>query len=439
MAAHAVAYHGVARTFQTPSIPRGVSVVDVVASARFQVDPCGMLASVLRLPRYWRSRAADREHALLMLELVGLAAFADEEAGQLSLGMRRLVEVARALCAEPGLLLLDEPASGLSADEVARLGRVVRAAAEAGATVILIEHNFGFVTSVADTAHVLHLGTLLASGAPAELGQDPKVIASYLGEGSASAGVRRPAPAEDAPRRPMLSLEGAVSGHGDLRVLQGVSLDVPAGTIEVVLGRNGVGKTTLLSAIAGQLPLWEGRLTVDGEDLTKVPVYRRTARGVALVQEGKRIFRDRTILENLVLGTHSVDLGRSERRDLCLSLLDDFPVLKDRAHERAGGLSGGQQQMLAIAQALASRPRVLLLDEPSAGLAPSIVEEVFDRVRALADGGLTVVLVEQVADQALRIGDHLTVLDDGRVVASGAPTEFHDGTSLQEAYFGTTV
>jgi branched-chain amino acid transport system permease protein len=459
---HRIAPLGVGRTFQTPSVPRGASAVDVVSSGRFSIDKCGPIASIFRLPKYWRSRQADRREALLLLELVGLTHVADSDASSLSLGQRRMVEVARALCSRPKLLLLDEPASGLSEQEIVRLGQVITAAAGAGATVVLIEHNFSFVSSVADVGHVLEFGKLIASGSLESISRDPQVIESFLGEAPAdaksavssavesaangdlvlaadsTAASRLARAAVRATEGPLLVLRDAVSGYGDLQVLRGVSLDLQEGQIEVLLGRNGVGKTTLLGTITGQNRLWKGSLVLDGQDIRRMPAHRRAAKGIALVQEGKRIFRERTIMENVVLGTFTLSLSRAERRELCDLVIDQFPVLKERSGETAGGLSGGQQQMLAIAQALASRPRVLLLDEPSAGLAPAIVIELFQRVRALTEQGMTILLVEQLAEQALAIADHVTVLDNGRVVATGLPEQFHDQRGLQEAYFGDT-
>ena len=180
-APQAIARLNVTRTFQTPSIPRGVSVLDVVASGRFVANRCGLTTSILRLPRYWRERRADRSEALIPLELVELAHLADSEATQLPLGTRRLVEIARALCADAQVLLLDEPASGLSEEEVETLGRVIRTAAAAGSTVVLIEHNFKFVSNISNVIHVLHTGERIATGSPAEVEADPSVIASYLG------------------------------------------------------------------------------------------------------------------------------------------------------------------------------------------------------------------------------------------------------------------
>jgi branched-chain amino acid transport system permease protein len=182
-----VARSGIGRTFQTPTIPHGVSVLDVVASGRYQADPCGVLSSIFRLPRFWQSRQADRAQAARLLKLVGLSQLAEHEATSLSLGTRRLVEVARALAGEPSLLLLDEPASGLSSAEVSLLGEIIRAVAASGTTVVLVEHNFRFVTSFAETAHVLNVGQRIASGPAATIGDDPAVIESYLGSSVAVA------------------------------------------------------------------------------------------------------------------------------------------------------------------------------------------------------------------------------------------------------------
>jgi branched-chain amino acid transport system permease protein len=449
MAPYQIARSGIARTFQTPAMPRGVSVLDAVAAGSNLVQTSGLFSSVLRLPRYRRARREALAKAHTYLNLMQLGHLANEDASSLSLGTRRLVEVARALSGEPSLLLLDEPASGLATEEVGRLHDLIRLAATDGVTVVLIEHNFRFVSDVSDTVHVLHLGELIASGSAAAIANDERVIESYLGmsakpvadavpvvrgeflvmpeDGSQVAG------SSEVPR---LTLRGAESGYGDLKVLRGVDLDLYEAHVEVVLGRNGVGKTTLLNTISGQNRLWSGRLELAGRDITRRGSYRRAHDGISLVQEGKRIFAARTVWQNLMLGTYGLRISRQERTELCQGLLDTFPVLRSRVKDRAGSLSGGQQQMLAIAQALAARPLVLMLDEPSAGLAPTILDDLFARIRELADGGLAVVVVEQLAERALDIADHVTVLLAGEVVASGPPDDFADRRSLQDAYFG---
>jgi branched-chain amino acid transport system ATP-binding protein len=235
-----------------------------------------------------------------------------------------------------------------------------------------------------------------------------------------------------------LEIRNVTSGYGDLQVLRGVSLDLRAGTIEAVLGRNGVGKTTLLSTVTGLIPAWQGTVTLEGDDITRQPAYTRARLGVGLVQEGKRVFRGLTVFENLMIGCFHRKLSPRERRAECARLIEQFPVLQGRENQRAGSLSGGQQQMLSIAQALAGTPRVLLLDEPAAGLAPSVVEALFRHVAELRDGGQTILLVEQLAEQALAIADHVTVMDNGEIIRHGLPAEFADRTRLEEAYFGAS-
>jgi branched-chain amino acid transport system permease protein len=183
---HQIARLGIGRTFQTPAIPRGVSVRDTVASGRYAGDHVGFLSAILRLPRSWRSLRADRREATALLELVGLTAVADAEAAAQPLGTRRLLEVVRALASEPGVVLLDEPASGLNDQEVDRLADLVSRLAGAGSTVVVIEHNFRFIRRIAQTVHVLHLGQLIASGTADEIVEDRQVVESYLGQASAA-------------------------------------------------------------------------------------------------------------------------------------------------------------------------------------------------------------------------------------------------------------
>lgn len=232
-----------------------------------------------------------------------------------------------------------------------------------------------------------------------------------------------------------------VGGYGDLRVLWGVSVAAEAGAVTVVLGRNGAGKTSLLNAIAGFLPVVEsGRVSLDGSDISRMPPYGRTRAGLGFVQEGKRIFRRRSVQENLLVGAYPlrrplIGTGPAVRAAL-EQAYTRFPVLAERRRTPAGSLSGGQQQMLAIAQALMPGPRVLLLDEPSAGLAPGVAREVFAMVRRLRDEGLAVVLVEQVVEQALAAADRVVVIEGGRVAASGPVSEFDDAAVVRDIYLG---
>ncbi|MFF5289554.1 ABC transporter ATP-binding protein [Paractinoplanes globisporus] len=238
----------------------------------------------------------------------------------------------------------------------------------------------------------------------------------------------------------MLEISELTAAYGDLRVLWDVSLSVRTGTSTIVLGRNGAGKTSLLNAIAGLPPAAAaGRIVFDGEDITGEAPHRRIRRGIGYVQENKQIFRQRTVEENLLIG--SVTLagwrrGTPARRAALDRAYARFPVLAERRKALAGGLSGGQQQMLAIAQALMSDPKLLILDEPSAGLAPTIVKDVFALIGELKREGLSILLVEQVVEAAITVADHIVVIDNGRVAAEGPVKQFDDASVIREIYLG---
>jgi branched-chain amino acid transport system ATP-binding protein len=233
-----------------------------------------------------------------------------------------------------------------------------------------------------------------------------------------------------------LTVTGLTAGYGDITAVWDLDLTVRAGQIVALLGRNGAGKTTTLHAIAGLLPASRGTVTLGDVDITRAPPYRRVSAGIALVQEGKQIFRHLTVEENLYLGAYARRIRRRHMHRHLDEQYDRFPILAERRKARAGSLSGGQQQMLAIAQAVLAEPSVLMLDEPSAGLAPAVVIEVFDVVSRLREQGIGVLLVEQLADRALAIADDVIVLDIGRVILRHDTAQGRDPAVLEAAYFG---
>ena len=236
---------------------------------------------------------------------------------------------------------------------------------------------------------------------------------------------------------PALELREVDSGYGDLQALRGVSLTAREGAVELIIGPNGAGKSTLLATIAGLLPAWKGVINVYGEDISHVPAYQRAPRmGVSLVLADRRLFKARSVYENLLIGCHGQSWSRKEAHGRIEDILTNVPLLSDLTTRVAGSLSGGQQQMLAIGQALVSDPRILLLDEPSAGLAPSAVDSVIQIVAGLRGRGKCVVLVEHIVDRVLPIADHVSVMNAGRMWMQGAPSEFHDDEVLRRAYFG---
>ena len=238
---------------------------------------------------------------------------------------------------------------------------------------------------------------------------------------------------------PLVDVQNLVAGYRDLRAVWDVSLRIYPRKITVLLGSNGAGKTTTLHAIVGLVKTLGGSVTFDGEDVADLPTYERIRRGVALVQEGKRIFKDRTVEQNLQLGGWCLPRPRHKRLVGAIEkAYDRFPVLAERRKHLAGSLSGGQQQILAISQALIPEPRVLLLDEPSAGLAPIILQEILGTINSLRDEGLGVLLVEQLVDAALSVADDVSVIALGRSVFSRPLEHIEDRQVIRDAYIGLT-
>jgi len=228
-----------------------------------------------------------------------------------------------------------------------------------------------------------------------------------------------------------LDVRHVTAGYGQVMAVNDVSIHAEAGKVLALLGHNGAGKTTLVRTISGLLPMRQGEIVFEGEDISKVPAHQRATSGLGTVLDGKRIFHSQTVVENLRLPK----IPRSGQVGPNIDPLEIFPALGQMLRRRAGALSGGQQQMLAIAQVLQMRPRALVLDEPSAGLAPALITELFDALRLLADRGIAVVLVEQLLDQTLRVADRAVVLSLGRVrgewdMAAKAHEEIRDALSV---------
>jgi branched-chain amino acid transport system ATP-binding protein len=233
----------------------------------------------------------------------------------------------------------------------------------------------------------------------------------------------------------MLTLKSVQAGYGRLPVLKGISLHVRPGEVVTLIGGNGAGKTTTLRTISGLLPPRKGTIEFDGRDLTRMTTERIVALGLALVPEGRRVFRTLSVTANLELGAfHRRDKGEVSR-DL-EEMRHRFPLFQERAHQAAGTLSGGEQQILAIGRALMARPRLLMLDEPSMGLAPRMVAQVYDILMGLKAAGTTILLVEQNARAALKVADRGYVLETGGIILDGTASDLREDPEVQRAYLG---
>ncbi|HKE72920.1 MAG TPA: ABC transporter ATP-binding protein [Acidimicrobiales bacterium] len=236
----------------------------------------------------------------------------------------------------------------------------------------------------------------------------------------------------------MLEIDGIHVHYGKIEALKGVTVEVNQGEIVTLIGGNGAGKTTTIKTVSGLRPLTSGAIRFDGEDISKVPAHRRVELGISQAPEGRGIFPGMTVFENLDMGAYS----RRDRRDLASDVdrvFTLFPRLAERRSQSGGTLSGGEQQMLAIGRALMARPRVLLLDEPSMGLAPRLVAQIFEIISEINEQGVTILLVEQNAAQALKRADRAYLLETGRIVRGAAASELLADDAVRAAYLGGDV
>jgi ABC-type branched-subunit amino acid transport system ATPase component/ABC-type branched-subunit amino acid transport system permease subunit len=413
--AHRLARGALARSFQTSRLFESLSVLDNV--------------HVALLAGGWRARA-DAATARGLLALVGYAGPPSRTAGALAHVDRRLVEIARALATRPAVLLLDEPAAGLDRADADRLGRVLRRIAEAGTAVVLVEHDMALVMAVSDHVVVLDAGRRIAEGPPEAVRQDKAVRAAYLGGGTALP-ARRSRRIETPP---LLAARGLAGGYGALRVLRGADIAVRAGEMLALLGRNGAGKSTLMRALSGLLRPVDGTVTLGETPLARLPAHRVARAGLVLVPEGRQVFPLLTVRQNMALG--ATRTGAAPGPDAMEAMLRRFPRLRPLLDRAAGLLSGGEQQMLALARGLLAQPEVLLLDEPSLGLAPAVAEELFATLSALRDEGMTLLLVDQMADVALALADRCAVLQDGCVLDLGTAEQARESGALEASYLG---
>ena len=419
---YAAARAGVARTFQTSQLFAGMSVRENLLVALHR----GTLSG-------GPSRPVAESIALTdaLLAWVGYAGSAERSAGELPHVDRRLVEIARALATRPEVVLLDEPAAGLSAEDTDRLGAVLRRIAGLGLAVLIIEHDMHLVMGISDRIYVLDAGRMIAEGTAAEVQANPAVRRAYLGEGEfAAVAARTP---QEGRRTEALAVQNLTAGYGAAPVLQNVSLTVREGELVALLGANGAGKSTLMRAIVGLHRPVEGSIFFAGHEVGHASAHAVARSGLTLVPEGRQVFPELSVEDNLHLGAYgkpALDAARVEE------LFRLFPKLATLRNRRAGLLSGGEQQMLALARGLAANPKVLLLDEPSLGLAPAIVNELFGALAQLRTQGRTILLVDQMARMALSLADRAYVLSSGKIVFAGTAEELKSNPVLERAYLG---
>jgi ABC-type branched-subunit amino acid transport system ATPase component len=406
-----------------------------------------------------------------LIERLGLASVAKERVDRLPTGTQRLVEMARALATKPRVVLLDEPSSGLNESETADFSELLVELASSGLAILLVEHDMGLVMSACHHIHVLDFGQIIAYGTPTEVQANALVRAAYLGEGdeaeevpeeqqilleevsalhtevraeteptngtTPTVSVSEPAPDSATPGTPTegaaLELIDVRAGYGSIDVLHGVSITIPPGTVYALLGPNGAGKSTTLKVASGQVNPTAGEVRFLGTKINGRASDKLARAGLCTIPEGRGIFPNLTVLENLRTMTYSgTSLAQIEEQ-----AYTRFPRLKERRKQTAGTLSGGEQQMLAIARAIGTDPKVLMLDELSMGLAPLVVSELYDVVKRIAADDVSILVIEQFAHEVLDVADVAAIILHGKVQFEGAPAEVAD--ALQDAYLGGSV
>ena len=417
------AARGLARTFQHPELFTGLTVREHLVLAHRAKHARGRVLSDMFTMGALRPPGRAEEDAVNgLVDLLGLGEIAAEPVFGLPLGMTRLVELARALATSPSVLLLDEPSSGLDSSETAQFEATLRAvSADRGISLLVVEHDVDLVMRLCHRVYVLDFGSLIAEGTPQQVRSDPAVRAAYLGEEVSSkekaslvvAAAPEPVP-DAADGAAGLVVEELSVRYGDATALDRVSFSTGAGRALAVLGANGAGKSSLARSVSGLVPAAGGRIVFDGTDITGWAPHRVRRAGLVHLPEGRAIFRNLTVTENLRMAAATLE-GRSARKDGVELAFEIFPLLAERRRQPASLLSGGEQQMLSLARALAVSPKAVVADELSLGLAPMMVDAVFDGLGRARQAGVTIVMIEQYVHRALDFADDCLVLQHGTV------------------------
>ncbi len=438
---------GIGRTYQIPRPFLDMTVEENLEVAQYSIAP-------------FISSTKARAERLALLERTGLADAAGITARALPLLRRKRLEVARALALRPRVVLLDEVGAGLVDSEITELIALIKAILDERTAIVIVEHVLRVVRECCERSMVLNFGKKLIEGPTAEVFANDQVAAVYLGTGGAKGApksdhsdasndvIHIESPSEERRRLapliatysgassiPLLRMDRVAAGYGQARVLEGLDLTLNEGQAIAILGANGAGKTTLARVITGAIAPSSGRIEIAGQAVGGLPPHRIASLGIAHCMEGRRIFSTLSVEDNLKIaarGAHAKTMGSRLG-----AVYDLFPVLGERRAELGTSMSGGQQQMLAIGRALMARPRLVIFDEISLGLAPVMMDKLYEALALLKQAGVTLIVIEQDVDRALALADYAYVLEHGSFALSGTPSEIASNSRLRHIYIGT--
>ena len=445
---HERARRGIARTFQNLQLWGSMTVLENLEVPIDAVGRRNTLSDALGLPLSHYAERSARERARAILHVLDLDGYAQRLAADLPAGIQRRVELGRALAMQPKLVLLDEPAAGLDAGETEHLAQLLHKVRERfRVSMLLVDHDMSLVMRVCDYIYVLDFGKVLSRGEPATVRNDQNVIAAYLGEATPELTGPEPAPTvvPGLPRTdavevarasgPLLEVSGLSAGYGRLEVIRDIDLTVQAGEVVACIGANGAGKTTTLRAISGVIRPRAGRVRFAGRNIAGANPERISRMGLAHIPEGRGLFPRLSVEDTLRLATDT-----SGKPENLAAAFEVFPRLKQRRRQAVGTLSGGEQQMVAMARAILVQPRLLMIDEMSQGLAPTIVRQLFQMIDVFRSQGIAVLLVEQFVESALAVADRAYIFEHGSIGHEAAADELRrDRSVIAGSYLGTAA
>ena len=419
-----IARLGIGRTFQVPQPFYEMTVLENL-----------MLGAMHGVGHH--SIEAAKEFSMGILDRVGMKERAEARAGKLGLHDLKRLELAMALCLKPRLLLVDEIFTGLAEEEKAQIKEVLLGLKKEGLSMLIMEHTPGPIFEILDRVIVLNFGELVAEGAPDEIMRSPRIREIYLGKEDSVGTVGVPAEEKipDIEPAKLLSVKDVSAGHGEHKVLSGVSLDVFKGEIVALAGAKGSGKTTLVNVINMSLPLMEGDILFKEESILQKSPHEIAELGITQCVEGRRLFPGLTVRENLEIGAYC-RRARAKWRSTMERVFDLFPVLASHRDRIAGSLSGGEQRMTAIGCAMMGLPEFIMFDELSLGLAPLIIEKLYEAITEINRQGITILLADQSARQILEIANRGYIIEKGRIIISGNTRELKQKEYIKNISFG---